>query len=560
MNVNLAYRKCVIKPYLRLMIMLMFLLTQVNITAARNFNTQELATVCKIWGFLKYHHPLVTKGKLNWDAAFIKIVSDNQVNDFNSAMVTWIKSLGGLNTSYSVAITALNDNEALNWINVDTLIDDSLRNILWQVYHHRIHSSAYYVKPFFVNGTVLFKHENTYEDMDYSTLSMRLLAVSRYWNAVNYFYPYVKLMDSDWSSILPLAIDKMKPISGREEYINTLRWLVKKTSDGHNNLSVFYSFKRDSLMWTPYSFNVTNHQIWVNGIYANQLELGAKLHVGDEIISVNNQAVIDHIHYWMSYLNASNNAGLLNYVSYFVLSGYDSVVDLKIRRNGSLFDVSIKRYKEEQLIRLKSNYKGLKDSLINNIPYLNLANVSKKEIELFIKKHFETKAMIVDLRNYPKADPKVVFAKYLLSERKKFADIRLMDVYHPGRFRRMKKDSSIWDYSWIGSRNKNTYKGKVILLVDASTISHAEFTAMAMQVMPQVTVIGSQTGGANGNVTTLELPGNFITTMSGMGVWYPDATQSQRKGIRIDVPVDQMSFKNLTSEDLIFQKALEYAK
>lgn len=560
MYFKLACGNSIIKLYSRLIIFLVILVTQVNSTAARGFDTQELATVCKIWVFLKYHHPLVAKGKLNWDTEFIKIASDNQVNEFNSTMITWIKSLGGLNKSYSVAINKLNDNESLNWINADTLIDDSLRNILWLVYHHRIHSSAYYVKPFFVNGTVLFKNEKVYEDMDYSNLSMRLLAVSRYWNAINYFYPYLKLMDSDWNSILPLAIDKMKPISSREEYINTLRWLVKKTSDGHNNLSIFYSLKRDSIMWVPYSFNVTNNKIWVDGFYTNQLELGEKLQIGDEIVGVNNQTVIDHIQYWMSFLNASNNSGLLNYVSYFVLSGYDSVVNLKISRNGSLFDVSIKRYKEEQLIRLKSNYKGLKDSLINNIPYLNLANVSKKEIELFIKKHFEKKSMIVDLRNYPKADPKVVFAKYLLRERTKFADIRLMDVYNPGRFRRMKKDSSIWDYSWIGSRNKNTYKGKVILLVDASTISHAEFTAMAMQVMPQVTVIGSQTGGANGNVTTLELPGNFITTMSGMGVWYPDATQSQRKGIRIDVPVDQMSFKNLTSEDLIFQKALEYAK
>lgn len=560
MYFKLACGNSIIKLYSRLIIFLLILVTQINSTAARGFDTQELATVCKIWGFLKYHHPLVAKGKLNWDTEFIKIASDNQVNEFNSTMITWIKSLGGLNKSYSVAINKLNDNESLNWINADTLIDDSLRNILWLVYHHRIHSSVYYVKPFFVNGTVLFKNEKVYEDMDYSNLSMRLLAVSRYWNAINYFYPYLKLMDSDWNSILPLAIDKMKPISSREEYINTLRWLVKKTSDGHNNLSIFYSLKRDSIMWVPYSFNVTNNNIWVDGFYTNQLELGEKLQIGDEIVGVNNQTVIDHIQYWMLFLNASNNSGLLNYVSYFVLSGYDSVVNLKISRNGSLFDVSIKRYKEEQLIRLKSNYKGLKDSLINNIPYLNLANVSKKEIELFIKKHFKTKSMIVDLRNYPKADPKVVFAKYLLSERTKFADIRLMDVYNPGRFRRMKKDSSIWDYSWIGSRNNHTYKGKVILLVNGNTISHAEYTAMAMQVMPQVFVIGSQTGGANGNVTTLVLPGNIKTSFSGIAVCYPDGTQTQRKGIKLDETIDQVSSDNLKSEDLIFQKALEYAK
>lgn len=560
MYFKLACGNSIIKLYSRLIIFLLILVTQFNSTAARGFDTQELATVCKIWGFLKYHHPLVAKGKLNWDTEFIKIASDNQVNEFNSTMITWIKSLGGLNKSYFVAINKLNDNESLNWINADTLIDDSLRNILWLVYHHRIHSSAYYVKPFFVNGTVLFKNEKVYEDMDYSNLSMRLLAVSRYWNAINYFYPYLKLMDDDWNSILPQAIDKMKAVSTLEEYINTLRWMVKQTCDGHNLFYALYSFKRDSLKWAPYTYKIYEGKIWVEGCYVDKSDLYNKLQVGDEIVGVNNQTATEHINYWQFYLNASNTSGLLNHVSYYALCGYDSMLNVKVKRADTFFDVTIKRFKEEQIIKLKQSIKQTKDTLINTVPYLNLAHVSKKEIRQFLKRHFNANAMIVDLRNYPKADPKVVFAKYLLSERTKFADIRLMDVYNPGRFRRMKKDSSIWDYSWIGSRNKNTYKGKVILLVDASTISHAEFTAMAMQVMPQVTVIGSQTGGANGNVTTLELPGNFITTMSGMGVWYPDATQSQRKGIRIDVPVDQMSFKNLTSEDLIFQKALEYAK
>ncbi|MFN3445088.1 MAG: S41 family peptidase, partial [Bacteroidia bacterium] len=533
MYFKLACGNSIIKLYSRLIIFLLILVTQVNSTAARGFDTQELATVCKIWGFLKYHHPLVAKGKLNWDTEFIKIASDNQVNEFNSTMITWIKSLGGLNKSYSVAINKLNDNESLNWINADTLIDDSLRNILWLVYHHRIHSSAYYVKPFFVNGTVLFKNEKVYEDMDYSNLSMRLLAVSRYWNAINYFYPYLKLMDSDWNSILPLAIDKMKAVYTLEEYINTLRWMVKQTCDGHNLFYALYSFKRDSLKWAPYTYKIYEGKIWVEGCYADKSDLYNKLQVGDEIVGVNNQTATEHINYWQFYLNASNTSGLLNHVSYYALCGYDSMLNVKVKRADTFFDVTIKRFKEEQIIKLKQSIKQTKDTLINTVPYLNLAHVSKKEITQFLKRHFNAKAVIVDLRNYPKADPKVVFAKYLLSERTKFADIRLMDVYNPGRFRRMKKDSSIWDYSWIGSRNKNTYKGKVILLVDASTISHAEFTAMAMQVMPQVTVIGSQTGGANGNVTTLELPGNFITTMSGMGVWYPDATQSQRKGIRI---------------------------
>lgn len=557
MNANLFYLRCLIKPCLRIVFIAVFLVGQFNFSTARSFDTKELATVCKIWGFLKYHHPIVAKGKLNWDEELLNMLGNHEVHEFNPIMVNWINRLNRSKKYYYAAATnKLNNNESLKWINADSLIDDSLRNLLWQVYYHRINSSSYYVKPFFINGTVMFKNEKHYADMDYSNLNMRLLAISRYWNAINYFYPYLTLIDSNWNSVLPLAIDKMKSISSRDEYINTLRWLVKKTSDGHNNLSVFYSFKRDSFKWTPYSYKVWNNKIWVDGFYTHKIDFGIPLRIGDEIVSVNNQTAIDHIQYWMSNINASNNSGLLNYVSYYVLSGYDSLVNLKIRRHDSLFDATIKRYTEGSLISFQSNISEVKDSIINNIPYLNLASVSKKEIELFIKTHFESRAMIVDLRNYPKDDPKVVFAKYLLSERKKFAEIKLMDVYNPGGFRRMKKDSSIFDYSWIGAQNKKVYQGKVVLLVDANTISHAEFTAMAMQVMPQVTVIGSQTGGANGNVTTLLLPGNIKTSISGIGVSYPDGSQSQRKGIKLNIEVTEPSTNNLKSGDVIFKTAL----
>lgn len=33
--------------------------------------TSKLASYAKIWGFLKYYHPEVAKGKFDWDKEFI---------------------------------------------------------------------------------------------------------------------------------------------------------------------------------------------------------------------------------------------------------------------------------------------------------------------------------------------------------------------------------------------------------------------------------------------------------------------------------------------------------
>jgi C-terminal processing protease CtpA/Prc len=60
---------------------------------------------------------------------------------------------------------------------------------------------------------------------------------------------------------------------------------------------------------------------------------------------------------------------------------------------------------------------------------------------------------------------------------------------------------------------------------------------MAFQSSPNVKVIGSTTAGADGNVSQIILPGGISTMFSGIGVLYPDGTQTQRKGVKIDIEV-----------------------
>ena len=38
---------------------------------------EDLALLGKIWGFLKYYHPVVASGKYNWDFELFKIISNN---------------------------------------------------------------------------------------------------------------------------------------------------------------------------------------------------------------------------------------------------------------------------------------------------------------------------------------------------------------------------------------------------------------------------------------------------------------------------------------------------
>ena len=105
-----------------------------------------------------------------------------------------------------------------------------------------------------------------------------------------------------------------------------------------------------------------------------------------------------------------------------------------------------------------------------------------------------------------------------------------MNLNNPGEFNfdRSKK---------LGSNKKSAYQGKVVLLVDERTQSQAEFTAMGFQAAPNTTVIGSTTAGADGNYSRIILPGGLATGISGIGVFYPDGSPTQRIGIVPDIEI-----------------------
>ncbi|MCS4301618.1 hypothetical protein [Chryseobacterium sp. BIGb0232] len=62
---------------------------------------QKLESLCRVWGFLKYYHPQVAKGNLNWDQQLFKKMNElERINDkaaLNNLYSRWIESLGKVN-------------------------------------------------------------------------------------------------------------------------------------------------------------------------------------------------------------------------------------------------------------------------------------------------------------------------------------------------------------------------------------------------------------------------------------------------------------------------------
>ena len=82
-------------------------------------------------------------------------------------------------------------------------------------------------------------------------------------------------------------------------------------------------------------------------------------------------------------------------------------------------------------------------------------------------------------------------------------------------------------------------------------------TSLALRMAPDATVIGTQTAGADGDVSTVIFPGHYRCNFTGLGWFYADGRQTQRIGIVPDVKVDYSSEDVLNRQDPIMKAALE---
>jgi C-terminal processing protease CtpA/Prc len=144
----------------------------------------------------------------------------------------------------------------------------------------------------------------------------------------------------------------------------------------------------------------------------------------------------------------------------------------------------------------------------------------------------------------------VVFAlgSRLVDRPTPFARFTMGDLEHPGAFR--------WSDRISLSPEQPHYAGKVVILVDESSLSQAEYTAMAFRSNPRAVVVGSTTAGADGNVSPVPLPGGLSSAISGIGIFYPDKTPTQRVGIVADVEVRPTIAGIRAGRDEVLEEAL----
>ena len=522
--------------------------------------TSKIASFCKIWGFLKYYHPGVAKGTQDWDTAFMNRVTTlgnlhtkEQISNYYSA---WINSLGTVERCRKCKTDDPNNvtfNLDLGWLRDSTQFSPELINQLQYIRENRNQQGNYYVQAAPGVGNTTYDNEKPYKDAVFPVVEVRLLGLSRYWNIINYFYPYKYRIGRDWNAVLTDMIPKFKEPKDTVAYHLAMLELTASINDSHAGFVTNYTNRYFGFKWAPFVFSIVDDKAIVTSFLSDSMAAADDIQYGDVFLKADGRTIGSIIKEKSPYIGASNEAVKRRNLFYGIFNGPTDSVRVTFERNGVVAEKYIHRYFRSQFKPTGADTK--KDTfriLPGNIGYVNMGILERKQTEAVLENLRNTVAIIFDVRNYPRGTMYEV-ANFLNPESKPFAKFTNPDINYPGVYH--------YTPTYNCGINKGTpYKGKVILLFNETSQSHAEFTLMALQTAPNVVSIGSQTAGADGNVSLLTFPGNYKTYMTGIGVYYPDGRETQRIGIVPDIEVKPTIAGIRAKKDEVLEKGIEVAK
>lgn len=515
-----------------------------KIAAAQILNLQKL---CKVWGYAKYTHPVFLSGEKDWDEELLNlydpVIGARNAEEANDILYDWFIALGEVDYGsdfYNLNWVNASDDERFylaetDWISDSFYLGQNLSSALLQlgeipvVYRRKapVHFPIYFPKSFDFNDSG-FSNEKIYEEMNYADTRYRILALFRLWNAMEYYYPYRNALDDDWNEVLLNLIPEMLEGTNRHSYQLTLAKLASKLHDAHVNFT-----DRDFLLdefgqyGAPVGLVWAENQLAVRNIYED-----CALQPGDVILDLNGISIWDIVSDRKQYVSVTADEKLMNNLAYLILRSHDSEMVFTIIRQGIRQTIAVGGIEDIfYSVYMPPNKSHV--LLEENIGLLNPALLSSSEVSGVMNEFADTFGIIVDLRQYPGLDSSLCIhlMDYFVNSDVTYALTQIPSEVVPGAYIQIKE-------RYIEKNPKVFYDKPVAILINENTQSFGEYYAMALRLGPNVTVIGQNSVGSDGNLSILPLPDGNMLMFSGDGVLTPDGEQTQRIGISPDIYVE----------------------
>ena len=519
---------------------------------------QNLALLGKVWGFVKYTHNSFITGQKNWDAELLYLIPKVlDGGDIRNILYKWFTMLG--DDGYVENVLHLESYRLiadLSWINYYYLGPITSNLLRFNGVTSTDRSSA----PFFFGSTGVldFSNQDIRPFMNFADAGERLLGLYRLWNAMNYFFPHLDVLDVNWNDLLLEFIPKMLEGTDRHSYELTLAGLAHHLHDASIWFegTSFFTNKFGRYI-APIALIVAEGRIVVSDVYEFAAR-DAMPQRGDILLAVNGRVVIDIINeksLFFSYPNVEKTMAFFtgrwaghNRPSFpNVLTAHERFMYIDVMRGDFGMPIRINAFTHPFHTRSTYSHTILEKNI-------GLINPWIQEDVNYIMNYFaSTDGLIIDLRQWIPQDFIPAISQYLLNEPLFYRILSKPSHIFPGkRFDILKYNCIAQDpYTFI-------YEGPVVLLIDENSFGINETLIMSLSAVQNVTLIGTNTMGSVGSVSSLPLPGRITMWFQSIGTYTPEGGHTFRIGLTPDINVNRTIRGITEGRDEIMETAIRF--
>jgi len=521
---------------------------------------RNLEKLCKVWGYTKYNHPAFLLGEKDWDEELlnlIPVVFEARENEVNDILHEWFISLGEIDYGMSTPNSTLKEDKLyiqadISWTKDDTYLGKELSEDMQKLGPipaiYRVNAPVNYTANSMGTRVPDFSNELLYEDMDYRDQGYRLLGLFRLWNAMEYNYPYLDILDDNWHELLPKYIARMLDGKNQKSYELTLALLSTKLQDAHIAL---YNSKYVVLEAGIYGVPVEILQAENEIVVSKVLKDDCPLQVGDVIKGLDGKDIRDVLAERMEYISVTAEDKFINQIGHFLLRSNNENMELTVLRDGTEQVLEVTGEMEYHLMMETAEQPY--EILDGNIGLLNPAALQPKELSSVMSQLKSTDGLIVDFRQYPSDYIVYDLAEYLVDGVKPFLIYAVPTESKPGVF--------VGNIKYSGrpeNSNIEPYEKPIVVLMNEKTQSLAEYTIMSIRNGENVTVMGENSVGSDGDIAYLPLPGGMNMMFTSQGIYSPDGGQTQRIGLTPDIEVHPTIEGIKEGRDELMEAAVSY--
>jgi len=194
--------------------------------------------------------------------------------------------------------------------------------------------------------------------------------------------------------------------------------------------------------------------------------------------------------------------------------------------------------------------------LENNIGLINPDDriFSTSNVHRMMETFADTDGIIIDLRQYPSGSL-LELIQYFVEESQPYFTVSFPSSSVPSEFF---KFSQRYYIGGLTSPYAFFYDRPVVVLMNRSTMSWAETAVMMLRNGRNVTVMGTNSIGGNGNVAVLPLPGGIMMRYTGLGIYTADGGQTHRIGLPPDIRVEPTAKGVAEGRDELMEAAIQF--